>query len=233
VGHDADPGGRRNAEDVSAVQLLIALWLSAFTVAAAGFDAAHAPIVKTGDHVDLRYVGRVSAAEGPTDLAARFQVVALSATTAAVTIDANGQTHKFPAVLHPDGTLTTTSSPSDLLPQYNVIPLLLLSGAAHAGDANATWSAGIPVKISETEYQILPVRVVSTTRGDRMQLDATGHKSLLVSTRGFTVSEDVTVKGRAEFDHGALASSHFNVRLVVHAFKDIPLSYDWTMSPQP
>lgn len=215
------------------MQLLIALCLSAFTVAAAGADAAHAPIVHTGDHVDLQYVGRISGAEGPADLAARFQIVANAANAATVTVTTGGRTKQFPAVLHPDGTLTTDSSPSDLLPQYNVIPLLLLSGASHAGDANATWSAGIPIKISETEYQILPVRVVSTTRDDRMQLDATGHKSLLVSARGFTVSEDVTVKGRAEFDHGALASSHFNVHLVVHAFKDIPLSYDWTMSPQP
>jgi hypothetical protein len=237
VGYGAYRDGRRNDEDVSsAVQLLLAIPLAAVALAASGADVARAPILRTGDHVALQYayVGHVAASETPTDLSASFQIVAVSPSAATVTVTFDGNTREIAAVLHRDGTLEPTGGAhSDLFPQYNAIPLMLLRGAAHLGDAKASWAAGIPVKISETEWQSIPVRITSTARDAHTSLDASGQKSLLVFTHGFTVSEDVTVKGRAEFDHGAFSSAHFDVHEVVHALKDIPLSYEWTMSPQP
>jgi len=208
---------------------------AAVTVAAAGGPAAHAPVMQTGDHVTLQYtyVGHVSSSDKTTDISARMTILATAPSAATVTIDYAGRTRDVPAVLHADGTLSTSgATKSDLLPQYNAIPMVLGSAKSGAGGTSAAWAASIPVKISETEWQNVPVRITSSARDGHTDLDAAGKKSFLVFTHGFTVSEDVTVKGRAEFDRGLFKTAHFDVHSVVHALKDIPLSYEWTMSPQ-
>jgi len=216
------------------VLLPIVISLAALTLAAAGADVARAPILLTGDHVALQYayVGHFSASGNVDDLSARLQIVATSPSAATVTITSAGHSRQIVALLHRDGTLTMTgSTQSDLLSQYNAIPLML-SGGTHLDDASASWPAGILVKVSETEWRSIPVRIISTARDGRTNLDATGQKSILVFTDDRTVSEDVSVTAHAEFDHGAFVSSHVNVHEIVHLFKDMPISYEWTMSPQ-
>ncbi|HTD36754.1 MAG TPA: hypothetical protein VK669_04505 [Candidatus Limnocylindrales bacterium] len=192
--------------------------------------AVHPPIARSGDKIDLQYsyVGRFTPGE-VLNVSARMGIVATSAGAAKITINYQGRSKDIDAALRPDGTIDGTGS--DLLAQYNAIPLTLDRGAAQRD--GASWPASVPVKVSPTEWQSIPVRVAVSAKNDRTALTVTGDKSIVVFTRGMTVAERVTVSGRTDYRNGALARAHFEVREVVHALKDIPISYEWTMSPSP
>ena len=100
------------------------------------------------------------------NVSARMGIVATTADAAKVTIAYDGRSKDIDAALHPDGTID--GSGSDLLPQYNAIPLTLDRNAAPQD--GAAWAASVPVKISPTEWQNIPVRVVATNAGGRTEL---------------------------------------------------------------
>ena len=203
---------------------------AAILVAAAAVAAPHAarpPVLQPGDKVDLQYsyVGRFTPGE-VLNVQARMGIVATAPAAAKVTIHYEGRSKDIAATLRPDGSID--GSGSDLLPQYNAIPLTL-----HHDGAGDAWDASVPVKISPTEWQSIPVRVVASSHGGDTDVTVTGDKSLVVFTRNMTIAERVRVDGRTEYHGGSFARAHFAVREVVHALKDIPISYEWTMSPSP
>ena len=195
--------------------------------AVAAPQAVHAPVLQAGDKIDLQYsyVGHFTPGEA-LNVSARLAIVATAPGAAKVTIAYDGRVKDIAAALRPDGTLDGAGS--DLLPQYNAIPMTLDRNVA-ATDG-ASWAGAIPVKVSPTEWQTIPVHVVASTHGARTELVTTGFKSIVVFTRGMTVAERVTITGRTEYRDGAFVRAHFEVREVVHALKDIPVSYEWTMS---
>ncbi len=207
--------------------LMTGAYAMLLAAAVAAPQAVHPPVLQTGDKIDLQYtyVGRFTPGE-VLNVSARLAIVATAAGAAKVSIAYDGRTKDIDAALHADGSLEGAGS--DLLPQYNAIPLTLDKSVA-ATDG-ASWAGSIPVKVSPTEWQSIPVHVVASAHGARTELVTTGNKSIVVFTRSMTVAERVSVTGRTEYRDGAFVRAHFEVREVVHALKDIPVSYEWTMS---
>lgn len=202
--------------------------LLAAAVAAPG--SVHAPVMQTGDKVDLKYsyVGRFTPGE-VLNISARMAIVATASDAAKVSIAYDGRAKDIDAALHADGTIE--GGGSDLLAQYNAIPLTLDRNVAATN--GASWPGAVPVKVSPTEWQSIPVKVVASAHGAETELVTTGFKSVVVFTRSMTVAERVSISGRTEYRNGAFVRAHFEVREVVHALKDIPVSYEWTMSSSP
>ena len=203
--------------------------------AALGSTSSHAlraPISTVGDSVALhfRYVGHVSPDGSALRLSATLNMSEPLLNHAAVSIrEPDGKQSSLEAVVKSDGEIAPLLRPSDLLTLYNVIPLAVQSAPLHSGTNPATWAATVPVKISQTQWRDVPVRVALRERGDRADLDVSGTYANIVVAHGFTVGEDVKVRGFLKFRRGRFTQAHFDVHEIVHTYTDIPIAYEWTM----
>ena len=194
--------------------------------------ALRAPISAVGDSVALhfRYVGHVSPDGSPLRLSATLSMTEPLLNHAAVSIrEPDGKQSSMEAVVKTDGEIAPLLRASDLLTLYNVIPLALRNRPSNSGSARTAWAATVPVKVSQTQWHDVPVKVTLTDRGDRSDLDVSGTYSNIVVAHGFTVGEDVKVRGFLKFRAGRFTAAHFDVHEIVHTYTDIPIAYEWTM----
>lgn len=195
----------------------------------------HAPVTAAGDHANLSY--DILASTPPNgkmaETAATVDVRATSANSATVVVTIGDKSKTTDLPFERDGVLDVGNhSVSDLVSMYNFIPRLLDTSAAHLTAAQASWSATIPVKLSQTQWKDIPVDVHSAIGKDGQVITLAGSHQDVIMAQGFTVSADVKVNGSADFHDGNLRKAHLDVTEVIHAFKDIPLSYHLTISPQ-
>jgi hypothetical protein len=195
----------------------------------------HAPVAVAGDAANLNY--QITASTPPNgklrETDASFALHADTATqaTAVVTIAGKERTATLP--LAHDGVLDVSNqSVSDLVPMYNAIPQLLDTTDENLRAKSASWTAKFPAKVSQTDWKDIPISVHSETTDGAQIMTLSGSHQDVVMAQGFTVTADVKVTGTAEFDNGKLRKAHFDVDEVLHAFKDIPLSYHLTISPR-
>lgn len=188
----------------------------------------HAPLANAGDHVTLKYdyVGHVTPDGEPTKLTGTLSLDESNNGHIRVAIANEGRTRDFQAAIASNGDVNALDKPSDLLTLYNTIPRVV-----HGNDGKRTsWSAQIPVKVSETEWRDIPVHVTVARHGASTVFVVTGNATNIVIAHGFTVGEDAAVNGRVSYSSGQMQSAHFNVNETVHTYTDIPIAYEWTMS---
>lgn len=204
----------------------------AIAAAAVSNNIPRPPLDAVGDVAALHYeyVGHVSPDGSVDRIQAGFAMHQISRAGATVTVSYNDKNTQFPVTLGGDRTLTIVGkTKSDLVPMYNAIPLIMDTTPSNLTAASAIWNGAVPVKVSQTEWKNIPVRVSAKTRGGNTILHVAGAQRNIVTAEGFTVAEDVTVSGDASFTRGRFSKAQFSVREAVHAYKDIPISYEWSL----
>jgi hypothetical protein len=130
-----------------------------------------------------------------------------------------------------DGLLAVPDTPSalgDLIVDYNTIARLVArpgTRSLHAGDE---WQTQIPVRVSPTTWQDIPVEVaVSDANDSRVALEAAGHQESTLYFQGFTFPIDVTVHVTEAFVSGRLASADLSVNEITAGGSGPPIAYAW------
>lgn len=206
--------------------------LAAALLGTAPAQGLRPPIDAAGDSIvlNLRYAGHDSLGDTPTDITTALHLLESSSNRATFSYRRqDGTTRTLDTSVAKDGELASSDA-ADFVTLYNTIPLVLRTNPANLTAAHAVWSSVIPVKISETEWKNVPVKVVSDNSGGHANLQVTSAYSNLVFAHGFTVGEDIKVSGNLTFQNGSFTATHFDVHEVVHAYNDIQISYHWDLS---
>lgn len=209
------------------------LVVAAVVIASMSSGVPRSPIAAPGDVASLnfKYAGGSLPGRVIERAAAELTLRETSPASAQATILHNGEKLTSHIGLRGDGTLNTDAkSSSDLFRFYNAIPFVLHTSTENLQARTARWSASIPIRVSPTEWMNIPVQVISTSMAGRTRLAVTGHQLNIVTAQGFTVGEDASLNGQVEFIQGRFTRAHFDVKETVHAYKPIPIWFEWTLS---